>query len=274
VRTSPGTRLVIAQMLESDGPGGAEMVMLRLAEALRERGHEIVPVGPASGGGWLAEQFRQRGFEPEQFVLRSPVDWRCVRGMTQMLRRRGVDVVHSHEFTMAVYGAASARWLGRPHVVTMHGNQTMTKRWRRRMLLRAAFRFTGATVAVSEDTKRYLDTQLDLPAETLRVVPNGVPKPTGDRTRVRRELSLRPDELLVVATGSLVPRKGHAVLLRALAAQEATSPWRVAIAGNGPERGALEALAQELGIASRAGCYTDLRAHETVRGGGCGGVGG
>ncbi len=247
-----GQKLVIAQMLESDGPGGAEMVVLRLAEALRAQGHEVVPVGPAAGCGWLADQFRSRGFEPEQFVLRRPLDWRCARDMAAMLRRRRVDVVHSHEFTMAVYGAASAAWLRRPHITTMHGNQVMTRRWRRRVSLRAAFRFSDAAVAVSMDTKRFLDAELGLGAEALRVVHNGVPPSVGDRLRVRRELCLAPDELLVLATGSLVPRKGHAVLIRALAAQPAGGlPWRLAIAGDGGERHALEGLCRELGVGDR-----------------------
>jgi glycosyltransferase involved in cell wall biosynthesis len=244
--------LVIAQMLESDGPGGAEMVLLRLADALRSRGHEIVPVGPATGCGWLAEQFRARGFVPEQFLLRRPVDWQCAHGMIGMLERRKVDVVHSHEFTMAVYGAAAAKWLRRPHVATMHGNQTTTTQWRRRVALRTAFRWSSAVVTVSRDTKRFLDAQLGLSDDVAQVVPNGVPTATGDRARVRGELRVGSDELLVVATGSLVERKGHALLVRALAAQPAGgAPWRLAIAGNGVERSRLEELVRELAVADR-----------------------
>ena len=66
--------------------------MLRLAEALRARGHEVIPVGPATGCGWLADQFRNRGFAPETFLLRRPLDWRCARDMAGMLRRRRVDM--------------------------------------------------------------------------------------------------------------------------------------------------------------------------------------
>jgi glycosyltransferase involved in cell wall biosynthesis len=238
-------------MLESDGPGGAEMVMLRLAGGLRERGHEVVPVGPATGCGWLAEQFRQRAFEPETFLLRRPLDWQCLRGMTAMLRRRGVDVLHSHEFTMAVYGTAAARLLGRAHVITMHGNQTTTTRWRRRMLLRMAFHMSQATIGVSADTKRHLDDQLRLDPRTVQVVPNGVPVPSGDGARVRRELGMSSDELLVLATGSLVPRKGHAVLMQALAALRSDQRWQLAIAGGGPERARLETLRDELGVGAR-----------------------
>jgi len=249
--TGPGSPpLVIAQMLESDGPGGAEVVVLRLGEALRARGHEVVPVGPARGCGWLAQQFRDRGFEPETFDLHRPLDWRCLRGMVDMLRRRRVDIVHSHEFTMAVYGTAAARWIRRPHVITMHGNQRMTSRWRRRQLLRGAFRWSDATVAVSHDTKRHLDAEIGLAPRVVRIVPNGVPVPAGERGRLRATLGVPENALVVAAMGSLVPRKGHAVLIRALAA-EAGLPWRLVIAGGGPEREPLQALARELRVDER-----------------------
>ncbi|HLB54001.1 MAG TPA: hypothetical protein VJK71_02750, partial [Gemmatimonadales bacterium] len=63
-RDAPAQKTV-ALLLESDGPGGAERMLLLLAEELRRRGWEVVPVGPARGTGWLAGQFRNRGFVPE-----------------------------------------------------------------------------------------------------------------------------------------------------------------------------------------------------------------
>ena len=235
-------------MLESDGPGGAELVELRLAQALRERGHTIVPVGPSTGCGWLAGQFREAGFGPETFTLRRPLDWRCLAGMIDLLRRHRVDLVHSHEFTMAVYGAAAARWLRIPHVITMHGSQYVTAKWRRQVLLRWAFRSSDTTVVVSHDTKRHLASELSIGPDTLSVILNGVPVRSGDRAVVRRELGLPDDHLLLLAVGSLVPRKGHAVLIEALATL-GPGPWMLAIAGGGVERDRLQALAAERGLA-------------------------
>jgi glycosyltransferase involved in cell wall biosynthesis len=247
---APRSKLVVAQMLESDGPGGAELLMLRLAEGLRERGHEVVPVGPAQGLGWLGRLFRDAGFATETFSLRGPIDWSCAQELAAMLRRRRVDVVHSHEFTMAVYGAAAARLARCSHVITMHGNQMMMRRWRRRAALRMAFRFSDAVVAVSSDTKHTLDERLGLGSTVVRVIPNGVAVPRGDRDHVRAELGIRPGQLLVLASGSLVERKGHAVLIRALASL-GTLAWRLAIAGQGREREALVELSEELGVSDR-----------------------
>jgi glycosyltransferase involved in cell wall biosynthesis len=150
-----------------------------------------------------------------------------------------------------VYGTAAARLAGCGHVVTMHGNQVMTSRWRRRAALRLAFRFSDAVVAVSVDTKRHLDDRLGLQPDVVQVVANGVFVPPGDRDRIRRELGIRPGELLVMASGSLVERKGHAVLIRALAGLDPALPWRLAIAGQGQERPVLEQLIGVLGVADR-----------------------
>ena len=124
--------LTILQMLESDGPGGAETVMLQLSEELRERGHKIIPVGPTQRAGWLGARFRERGFEPEIYSLSGPIDPGCVRRLVKLIREKGAHLVHSHEFTMGVYGSAAARLLGIPHLLTLHGGFTATTALRRR----------------------------------------------------------------------------------------------------------------------------------------------
>lgn len=248
--------LTIAQLLETDGPGGAEVVVFQLAEELRRRGHVVVPVGPANGFGWLSGKFRAAGVEPATFTLRRPLDWGCVRGLRQLFRERKVDVAHTHEFTMAVYGAMAAKLERLPHVTTMHGNQGMTRAWRRRVALRWAFRNSRAAVAVSWATKQQLDADLGLAPGVLGVVHNGIPVRAGDPGPVRRELGVLPGELLILAVGNLDPRKGHIVLLRALARLEAEGlgvRWRLAIVGGrgGPEREQLESFAAEHGFADR-----------------------
>jgi len=240
-------------MLETDGPGGAEVVVLNMGYELRDRGHTVYPVGPDHG--WLSQRFRESGFEPQPFSLRRTLDPRAVRELAAMMRRLEIDVVHSHEFTMAVYGAAACKLAGRPHVITMHGNQTMTHALRRRVALRWAFRSSGATAAVSEDTKLQLDRDLGVGPEVIGLIRNGVPVPQGDPEPVRAELGVREGEVLILAVGNLDARKGHIYLLEALhrLSGQGVGPWRLAIAGGrgGPERPRLEAFAAEHGMEDR-----------------------
>jgi len=246
--------LGIALLLESDGTGGAERMLLHLAEALRDRGHAVCPLCPANGCGWLANEFRQRGFTPEPFDIRSLVDWRGLLGLVSTLRRRRVDLVHSHDFTMAVYGAAAAGILRRPHVITMHGGRYFAGRWTHRAALRWAAARSAGTVAVSAALQADLATVLRLPRATFHVVPNGIQPCVGSPDGVRRELGIGVEEPLIVAVGNLYPVKGHLVLLqamRALSTHPASADCHVVIAGRGDEEATLKAYAAAHGLAPR-----------------------
>jgi glycosyltransferase involved in cell wall biosynthesis len=253
--------LRVAMMLEVDTPGGAENVVFDLAVALRERGHAVHPVGPEHGDGWLGEKLRASGFETHTFHLDKMLDWRCLRDLTQLFRRLDVDVVHGHEFDGAVYGAAAARLAGRAHVTTLHGNQTMTAAWRRRVALRWSFRRSQGVVAVSNDTKHQLERDLELRPDAIQVIRNGVPLRSGHADEVRRELGVRPGEVVILSVGNLVARKGHIFLLRALQLLEEQGlsvAWRLAIAGGwgGEARPGLESFAAEHGMADRVHILT------------------
>ena len=248
--------LRVALLLESDGPGGAETMLLNLAEELRRRGHEVLPIGPAGRAGWLGERFRELGFAPESYVLRHALDPACMRQIIGMLRSHRIQVAHSHEFGMGVYGAFAARRAGARHIITMHGGRYYAEQRRRRAALRWAARRSDALVAVSEATADDLRTTLHLPVDDVKVVHNGIPFRAGSRDLVRDELGLSPSELLLVAVGNLYPVKGHAVLLRALGELRrsggiADVPWRLALAGRGEEEPKLRALAREEGIAEQ-----------------------
>jgi glycosyltransferase involved in cell wall biosynthesis len=227
-------RLRIAMMLESDGPGGAEMMVFRLSEELRRRGHVVVPVGPARGVGWLGDHFRRVGFTPEVFRLQRPIDPGCVRGLMNLFREHRIDTVHSHEFTMAVYGAAASRLLNLPHMITMHGGFKVWKALRRRIALRWAMRQSDHTVMVSRATRRQFATELGVDESLFTVIPNGVPPADGDAARVRAEFGIDEHDCVLLAVGTLERHKGHQVLLEALArlvSAGLSTSWKLIIAG-------------------------------------------
>jgi glycosyltransferase involved in cell wall biosynthesis len=85
-------------------------------------------------------------------------------------------------------------------------------------------------------------------ADRVHVIPNFVRLPERLRSPACADLPARPPR--VVAVGRLTTQKGFDLLLRALA-RAADASWVLEIAGEGPERGALEALASELGIRER-----------------------
>jgi glycosyltransferase involved in cell wall biosynthesis len=229
-----GKNLRIAMMLESDGPGGAEVVMFRLSEELRRRGHTVIPVLPRDGCGWLSGLFRDVGSSPESFWLKRSIDPAAVSRLMRLFRQHEIDVVHSHEFTMAVYGATAAKLLGIPHVLTMHGSSTVTGALRRRIALRWAIRRSARSIAVSGATQLQFATDLGIRESAFTVIPNGVPLIEGSPEKVRKEFGCADGDMVILAVGNVDVRKNHRMLLEALVRLQTEGlavPWRVIIAG-------------------------------------------
>lgn len=126
-----------------------------------------------------------------------------------------------------------------------------------RALKRATSRRLAAHLAVGAGTAREVETLCGLPAGSIRAVPNGVPEVAADFAEGT------PDDAdtvpgspgwrdgrgpVVGAVGRLHRQKGLDVLVRAVSGLPGV---RLVLVGDGPERAALERLADGLGMADR-----------------------
>lgn len=243
----------IAHLIESDGPGGAERVVVYLVSRLAARGFHNLVLLPDRGEGWLAAQLPQAGVSVMPVPLMGvplPASYRAVRNA---LRAARPAVAHSHEFTMAALGAAACWRLGIPHLFTMHGGRYYASRLHRRLALGAAGRTAAAVVAVSQTVAEQLTADLIPAPRRLQLILNGIPDMLEVVPTLRDELRLPAHARLVVAVGNLYPVKGHADLLHAVARAAAAipAPVHLAIAGRGPEEPALRELALTLGVTDR-----------------------
>jgi glycosyltransferase involved in cell wall biosynthesis len=162
-----------------------------------------------------------------------------------------VDLIDAHYFYPdGVAAVWLAREFGLPVVVTARGtdlNLIPEFRLPRRMIQSAA---TGAdgVIAVCAALKERL-VALGVSDERVTVLRNGVDlerfRPM-EREVIRRDLELTRTTLGSV--GHLVERKGHHLAIRALKDLPATD---LLVVGDGPQRGALEALARELAVGDR-----------------------
>jgi glycosyltransferase involved in cell wall biosynthesis len=263
IASEASSRLRIATTLSSDGPGGAETMILRLSEQLREAQHSVVPVTVFDGIGWLGEQYRRVGFDPEAVhISHHWIDTIFLKEMLGIIRRHRIQIVHSHEFEMAVYGAAACRIAGIPHVITMHGGLTVWKAWQRRVALRWAMRNSAASIVVSAATKTQFARDLGVRASRLSVIPNGVPVRVGDATQPHQEFNCASGEIVILAVGNLERNKGHRELLEALARLDraaSVGAWKLIIAGGrgGPEDQYLFDYVRDNGLTGRVHIATN-----------------
>jgi glycosyltransferase involved in cell wall biosynthesis len=172
-----------------------------------------------------------------------------VAGLRALRRRaRGVNVIVAHGSSTLLACGAGLAGLGVPFVYVNIGDPrywagTPAKRARVRFLLHRA----TAVAAISHGSRQILVDDFGLPLHRVRVIPNGrraaafPPVDAAGQARARRELGLPAHGDLLAMIGALSPEKRVDVAIEALA----TLPdVRLAVAGAGPERDALAALAE------------------------------
>ena len=179
--------------------------------------------------------------------------YRAMHGEFRRLQAAGlkVDLIDAHYFYP---DGVAAVWLARafrlPVVVTARGtdiNLIPAFAYPRRLIVSAAEK-ADAMITVCRALKDRL-VELGAAEKRIRVLRNGVDlelfQPR-DREPLRRKLGL--SGFAIASVGHLVERKGHHHVIRALAAMPDAT---LLIAGDGPERAALERLASTVNVAER-----------------------
>ncbi len=169
------------------------------------------------------------------------------------LQARGsdFDAIDAHYFyPEGVAAAMLGRVLRKPVVITARGTDInlIPSFALPRAMIRWAATTASHVIAVSRALKDAL-IALGVPESKITVLRNGVDlemfRPL-DRPRARERLGLHGPTLLSV--GHLIERKGHDLVIAAL---PLLPQHHLLICGTGPEKSALERLAQRLGVADR-----------------------
>jgi colanic acid/amylovoran biosynthesis glycosyltransferase len=186
--------------------------------------------------GWLLSDIKASGFSGEAWKL--VFQFLAAVKVARLLRRAGVKHLHIHfahvSTQIGMYAAAMASI---PFSVTAHANDIFERGFLlRQKALRAKFFLT-----ISKHNLDYL-LSLGLPADKLALVRCSV---SFQRPAVWPKHLIKP-RYRIGTLGRLVEKKGIDVLLRSMVG---LSNVQLSIAGDGPMRLSLSALAKELGIA-------------------------
>jgi len=240
----------ILHLSSTSGPGGAEMIVRRLALALdSQRFRSVVCL---FGPGWLYDACRQAGLPTHVLGMNGAFDVRWARAFVRLLQRECVTVIHAHEFTANTYGTMLGKLAGIPVVATIHGKNYYWEQIKRRTAYRLVSR-AAQMIAVSEDLKNFVVERTGVATKRIRVIYNGVdpyvlPETDGIRT-VRDEFELHRWDKVIGSVGSLYSVKGHIHLIRALPEILRVCPRTlVLLIGRGDQEAALKAEASRLGV--------------------------
>jgi phosphatidylinositol alpha-1,6-mannosyltransferase len=141
-----------------------------------------------------------------------------------------------------------------PYVVYVHGEETRTSATSRELtwMTNRAYGSAKYLVANSHNTARILQEEWGVSPSRIRVLHPGVDTsrfiPTAASDQIRQKLGWH-GRSVILTVGRLQIRKGHDMLIRTLPGIRQYIPDVLdAVAGDGEERGRLEALADELDV--------------------------
>ncbi|MGO8752546.1 MAG: glycosyltransferase family 4 protein [Thermoguttaceae bacterium] len=202
----------------ASGPevNGAVRHCLVLSQELVRRGHQVTLI--CRPGSWIAEQARGG---PVEVVLSDLRRWPPgeIRRIAELVRRRRVDVIHTHMSRAHFFGVLLRWWSGVPCVATAHSRH-----------FQLFWRFNDRVIAVSEPTRRYHQRWNRVSPNRMLTIPNFIEPQcltavrSEDRARARSELGIPESWNLLGAIGSVIPRKGLLYLVKAMPRILAAAP--------------------------------------------------
>ncbi|HYS65988.1 MAG TPA: glycosyltransferase family 4 protein [Paraburkholderia sp.] len=232
---------------------GIVNVMIDLACMQARAGHEVMV---ASGGGGFEDLLARYGVR-HVLLPQSPRPSRVpamVAGFNRLVAQFDPDVVHAHMMTGALiarFGVMRRRFV---LVTTVHNEFQKSA-----TLMRVGDRVVAVSEAVAVAMERR-----GIPKSRLSVVRNGT---VGTPRLAHKPLPATPQlaHPCIVTVAGMYERKGIRDLLQAFALLRKRVPEAVLyLVGEGPDRAAMQALAEELGVMPHArfeGFVADPRAY-------------
>ncbi len=267
--TAPTAVLRVCHIIHHLAPGGAERLLVQLAEVAQvEHLHVSVLSIMDSGPFAFAQELRSRGVVVEDLGATSRWDPRSLALGVSAVRRLRPHLLHTHLKHADILGAVASARLGIPMVSTMHNIEASVGpilRFKRYAGAWARLHQAQRTITVSDAQRAwYLDAFHVNPAHVV-TIRNGVtlPAPAASaRSAIRGQFGFEDDHVVALMLGVMRPGKGHDQLLDAVEQLPPSSPLRFVLAGDGPRRAELEqratTLADEVGRIVFAGWRSDV----------------
>ncbi len=255
---APDRRIRLLYVAANFVTGGAERHLLEMWRRI-DRSRFDVRAAVLKREGAFTPRFEALGIPITDLGvgrrLYDPSGLRGLLRLVSLVREFRPDVIHGYLFGPNLFAALAGRACGVPVVCVAKRNVDAFESPRQIAVQRLAHRLATHVTAVSREVGES-SVALGVPRERVTVIENGVDVarfPAGAPADAPPGLPARPAGVpLVGSVGCLAPRKDYGTLLEALGILARSGPeCRCAIAGDGPERAALESRAAALGLTGR-----------------------
>ena len=267
----PAEKPVVLHLIAAMNIAGAEKVVLNLLSQRHASNYDIRVASFVRVRDGKGTDFLRMAAADGTVIDRMPMyrgwDLRDIGRLRRLLKRHGVELLHTHGYKPDIVGAIASKLTGVPLVATSHGyTATDSKLQRNEKLDRFFLRFARKAICVSDNVKESLMRAGLAEAKTV-VVPNGI---DFDYFTEEAETDFRAvwgpgdQRLIIGSAGRLSVEKGQVDLIEAFAQLpgEIRDNCRLVIAGTGPEENAIRSTTTRLGLENSvtlAGFICDMR---------------
>lgn len=161
--------------------------------------------------GPLADELAEQGVSVSLIRFRKRWDLGALRRLTAVMKKRKIDVVHSHMYRSNVPATVAGHRAGVKHIWSQVHNVDTWETRRQLSMDRFLCRWREGMIAVSKEVQRDVMQQLNLPEERVRVIYNGVDTDrfgTGEgRDELRREWGAEENDRVFLMAARMVEQK-------------------------------------------------------------------
>jgi sugar transferase (PEP-CTERM/EpsH1 system associated) len=252
----------IVHLITELSTGGAQTALLRLLRGLDQQRYQSLVLCLFNGDGRVAQEIRK--LDIPVIDLGMPSKWRAdaLWRLYRALRQAHPDILHTWLFHANLSGRILGRLAGPIRIVCSERTMGMES-WLRMRFNQLSAPLADRIICVSPQVRDFAEKKIHLPPARLVTIPNGLDlaeySNLPSQSQARQLFGLPQEGILIGSVARLDPIKGVDQLLEAFAfllktpalQQSLASEIHLAIAGDGPERQALQAQANQLALGQK-----------------------
>ena len=206
--------------------------------------HLVVTLEPGTEDLELLKQFSSLG-QTHQIAMRNRFDLGAISKLAELIRRHGIDVIHTHGYKSDILGVLAARKAGIPCVVTPHGFENAadiklrTFIWLGCQSMRLADKVVPLSKQLMEDVKKF-----GIKPPKLEYIQNGVDLSEVDAVRETKVVKPAGEKKRIGFVGQMISRKNIKAILDCFDVLYAQR--QLILLGDGDSRQELEAYSETL----------------------------
>jgi glycosyltransferase involved in cell wall biosynthesis len=247
----------IAYVIDTFDVGGTELNAVRTAEALDPEKYAL-SVFHLSSQGPLKARYQTLGVDMVPLSISNLYSLATAahgRWFANQLKKRSIDVVHTHDIYTNSFAIPWARLLTRCAVLASRRWTDDVPRAALKTVNRFACSFAHRILVNSDSVADFIIRTERVPANKIVAIRNFISDASfstvseAERENQRELWGVPRAAYVIGCVSRLAPVKNHQLLIRALV----TLPqvFHLVLIGDGPVRSDLESLARELGVATR-----------------------